>query len=116
MSEATPAADTSRVGVELCLDFVNTVEARLDPVQDDKLNSYTDLLDWAAHTGIVTQGRRRRLLREAAQRPEQAHATFTQAVALREAPYRILSAGLQGQQAIASDLAILNRVLARARA
>ena len=111
----TTAANISLVGGVLCLDFVNSVEDRLAQVQADMLNSYADLLTWGEHAGLISKAMRQRLLRLAAQRPEQARAVFAQAIEFREALYRILATRLRNKPTKALDLALLNSALARAR-
>ncbi|TMC46983.1 MAG: hypothetical protein E6J26_11770 [Chloroflexi bacterium] len=93
----TTAANISLVGGLLCLDFVNSVEGRLAQVQDDKLNSYAELLTWGELAGLISKATRRRLLRLAAQRTEQARAVFAQAIEFREALYRILATRLRNK-------------------
>ena len=83
------------IGGRLCLDFVNTVGARVsahrgkrnrdyaDSVVRDKIASYEDLLEWGRLAGIVAERDARALLREAASHPQEAQAVLARAAALR---------------------------------
>lgn len=89
------------VGGRLCLDFVNTVGARLgnEPLRD-KLVSYADLAKWSGLAGLP------------APRGAGSGATvFKRALALREALYRIFNSRKPG----GTDMQILQRELSIAR-
>src|SRR5260370_30947148 len=93
-SQAMPI--TSPTGVEhislrggrICIDFVNTVDNRGTAHAVNYFTSYTDVVAWGHHTGLLSEERARRLLAEAERRPKQAHAVLTHVVTLREALYR----------------------------
>ena len=70
----------------LGLDFVNTVHPR------DFLTSAADLVHWSRTVGLITEERAQALLAETAASPEESSAVFAQALALREASYRVLLA------------------------
>lgn|SRR5690606_13589455 len=109
-----------RVGGSLCLDFVNSVRARLPAgadssgrewmsrIADERLTSYEALVRWGAATEAVGAGDVSALLRSAAERPVAAQAVHGRALALREAIYRIFKATLEGWRIPPADLAILN--------
>ena len=100
-----------------CLDFVNTVGARVpDPaagtgvlVRREMLESYDDLLRWAGFAGLVT-GRELGLLRKlAAEDPRRAAAVHARAVAFREALYRVGAVVAKGGQPTAGDVSWLDQ-------
>ena len=99
-------------GGRLCLDFANTVGGRrAHPTEF--LNRYADLVAWGRQAGVLSDGEARRLMRLAAQRPADAARTLADAIALREALYRVFSSAAGGP-AVAADLEILNSALRRA--
>ena len=111
----------SLIGGEVCLDFTNTVSGRdtddpRTPVTNDNLKSYADLLAWSEQVGALTAVQAARLRDEAARRPADAARVLDQAVALREAMYRVFSAHAASIEPQAEDLAILNAALAAALA
>jgi predicted RNA-binding Zn ribbon-like protein len=116
------AAEMKLVGGQLCLDFVNTVDGRSSSqprsstnVLGDKLESYSDLVEWARHAGVLTTGESRRLIEEGKQKPTEASKVFARALALRESLYSIFSAALAKRKPRRTDLDTLNDELQRAR-
>jgi predicted RNA-binding Zn ribbon-like protein len=99
---------------QVSLDLVNTVDWRASSDPGELLNSYSDLLRWGRHTGLLTEQEARRLTIEAAKHPKKASAVLKQALALRETLFRIFSAVTAGQQAEAFDIESLNRSLSDA--
>ncbi len=117
MAENEKSADTSNLETErLCLDFANTAEwhARDDPTE--KLNSYSDLVSWAQHAGILMDREARQLSQESVRRSAEAAEVLKRAIALREAIYRVLSAVAGDRPPDDGDLAILNQTLSQALA
>lgn len=121
------AADVRLVGGQLCLDFVNTVggrrghatakqtTARANNVLGDKLENYSDLVEWSRHAGIITAAESRRLIEEGRRKATEAAKVFERAIALREALYRVFKAMLTDQVPRSVDLDTLNDELQRAR-
>jgi predicted RNA-binding Zn ribbon-like protein len=101
-------------GGELCLDFANTVGSRTGNNKYEHLNSYANLLAWSRQAGAVTDQEAQQLNGEATRRPSEAAVVLEKAITLREAIYRIFSAVASGNQPQASDLDVLNAVLAEA--
>ena len=128
MAQPVTARDWRLVGGRLSLDFVNTVvwrgsarrrtgaatPARLRQVE--KLIRFDDLLSWAAAAGAVTPAEAGRMRRAASRQPRQAARALAQAIGLREALHRVVSAVVDGRTPGAPDLDVLNRALATARA
>src|SRR5258708_39700117 len=87
------------VGGRLSLDFVNTLDDRLASSQIDHLTDYATLLAWAAHAGALDAAGARRLTKQAAASPRAAAAVLDDAIALREALYRMLLKRTRAPQA-----------------
>jgi predicted RNA-binding Zn ribbon-like protein len=94
-----------------CLDFVNTLAWRLTDRPVEYLGSYEDLLAWGRQAGLLAPEETEVLSGWAAAHPEEARATLSRAVALREAVHRVLSAAITGELQDESALSILNREL-----
>jgi predicted RNA-binding Zn ribbon-like protein len=117
MDEAGTNADTLKLlGGRLSLDFVNTADWHASDHPVEFLTSYSDLVVWSQHVGILTDHQAQRLLKKAARRPEDANAVLERAIALREAIYRIFSAISRGGPPQAADLATFNAELSGALA
>jgi predicted RNA-binding Zn ribbon-like protein len=106
-------------GGALCLDFANTWGDRERP-EEERLRSYPDLLAFALQTGTLTADEAARLAGRAGREPGEAAAALARAVELREALYRIFSAGAAeaagatGRGPEAADLERLNAALPEA--
>ncbi len=121
------AADMRLIGGRLCLDFVNTVDGRKSDsprkesgsinrlVLGDKLEEYSDLVEWSRHSGIVTAIEAGRLIKAGKQNAAEARDVFNRAIALREALYRICKATMTGRRTQKVDLEIVNDELLGAR-
>jgi predicted RNA-binding Zn ribbon-like protein len=117
MDEARTNAGTLKLlGGRLSLDFANTADWHAGDHPVEFLMSYSDLVAWSQHVGILTDRQVQRLLREAARRPVDATAVLERAIALREAIYRVFSAISRGRPPQAADLAAFNAELAEALA
>jgi predicted RNA-binding Zn ribbon-like protein len=97
-----------------CLDFVNTLAWRLTDSPVEYLGSYEDLLAWGRQAGLLAQAETEVLSGWAATHPEEARATLSRAVALREAVHRVFSAAIAGEPQDESALSKLNRELTEA--
>jgi predicted RNA-binding Zn ribbon-like protein len=100
----------------LCLDFANTVSNHASDAPAEWLNSYADLVNWAAGIGLVAPAEAERLRRQAAHAPAAAEAVLRRALKLREAMYHLLRAPAHGAKPDPADLAVLNAELPRALA
>jgi predicted RNA-binding Zn ribbon-like protein len=100
-------------GGELCLDFANTLGgSRQSP--KERLKSYQDLLAWGSQAGILNDEDVKHLGRLAAEHPRKAAAALAEAIALREALFRIVTAVIAGTPPTDEDLGRLNAALPRA--
>lgn len=115
------AAHVKLVGGQLCLDFVNTVDGRgsysprRSNVLGDKLQDYSDLVEWSRHVGIITVVESRRLVQEGRRKAIEAAKVFRRAIALREALYRLFQSMLTERVPRTIDLDTLNDELQCAR-
>ncbi len=97
----------------LCVAFVNTAAAR--PENDQQgVTSYAELLTWGQQTHLLSAAEAERLARIAKERPEEAAAVLSRAVALREALRRIFRALWSHKPAPADALQLLNLALREA--
>lgn len=106
---AMTAPDTA-----LCLEFANTADWHASAQPTESLLSYHDLLTWAQAHHLVSADTQSVLARMAADEPAAAAAVLAQAIALREAIYRIFVALAASATPVADDIACLNRALAEA--
>ena len=105
------AGNLELIGGRLCLDFANTVSTRSQQPRREYLASYTDLVEWSQHAGLLSQAEADAMLQGAAHHPELAAASLEQAIALRETVYRIFAALAASQAPQAADLAAINHTL-----
>jgi predicted RNA-binding Zn ribbon-like protein len=101
-------------GGTACLDFVNTLDGRLEERSSDRLTSYADLLAFALATGNLSHAESETLLAAAARHPGTALDTLRWAIDVREALYRVLRSRLDGDPVDPDDLATLSDAIADA--
>ncbi|HEY7475112.1 MAG TPA: ABATE domain-containing protein [Vicinamibacterales bacterium] len=103
------------VAGHVALEFVNTVDWRLDAARRHELiRSFDDLLTWANLAGLVDASRIRES-RTAAQRdPAGAERSLRRARRLREALFRIMSAARHDDPPTPRDLRLFNAFLTTA--
>jgi predicted RNA-binding Zn ribbon-like protein len=99
---------------DLCLDYANTRYWRGTEPPTEELNALADVLAWHQARDIVPKDVATALRAWWTGRQRQAGVAFAEALALREALYRMFSAVAAGAAPAAADLAVLNRALARA--
>ncbi len=111
-----------------CLDFVNTVSGRVasgrlleghdygDRILVERLGSWSDLTDWAAHAKLLDRALVERLRSASDASAEASGRALSHAVALREALYRIFKAVVEGWTPPATDVQRLNQETAALRA
>jgi predicted RNA-binding Zn ribbon-like protein len=115
MDHAIKSLDEHRLlGGRLCLDFVNTVDGRNGEHPIQYLSRYSDLVYWSVRAGALGEQSAAQLLARSSQKPDEADVLFRQALALREALYRVFAAAIAGERAAASDLEMVNASLAAA--
>lgn len=91
--------DLELVGNALCLDFANTVNQRVEPVRD-RLAEPDGLRSWAEAAGLPRPSRR------------PTDADRIDAVALRDAVYRIFAAVASDERPAPRDTTVVNRLAA----
>ena len=97
----------------LCLDFANTVDWHSSSKPKDTLGGYAGLLEWSRLQGLVSPAEAASLVDKSSERAKERDATMADAVTLREAIYRLFSAGAHGKAPAEGDLDVLNDHLAR---
>lgn len=100
-------------GGHLALDFANTVGSRHTDAPIEHLTSYERLLAFARQTGIVEEARALALAGWARAEPKRAAAVVREAIALREALYRVFAATVVARPPADADLATINRASAQ---
>jgi predicted RNA-binding Zn ribbon-like protein len=117
MSVNEPAASQlSLVGRRLCLDFTNTVDWHVGPHPQEYLTSYADLVAWSQHAHLLDETGAQQLLAAADAHPVLAADVLQQAIAFREALYRIFLATLAQRPPDEADLATFNALRAQSLA
>jgi predicted RNA-binding Zn ribbon-like protein len=91
-----PGLAGSLVEPRLCLDFANTVGTHDGSSPYDYLASYADLITWGCGAGVLTEHEATALRQAGERRPVDAAATLRDALALREAIYRLFSQRIDG--------------------
>jgi predicted RNA-binding Zn ribbon-like protein len=89
---ATSTSDMRLSGGHPALDFANTVDSRRSRWGPDFLNSFDDLLVIAERTAVADSVALSRLRKKAAADPRRARTAVDEAVALREAAYKLFVA------------------------
>jgi len=80
---------------------------------EERLHNYNDLLAWGRKTALLDRHTADELHRSATANPDGAERTYSEAIDLREAIYRIFSTVVAGSDPALDDLGRLNRFLAR---
>lgn len=112
------------VANNLSLDFVNSVSGRTgldekDPfdykVLNDKLENYSDLIDWAHKASIINATAAEKLTRLEQKNPKASQKVYKKALVIREAIYRIFISLVNGEAPDGEDIELLNKESAVAR-
>lgn len=103
--------DLELLGGKLCLDFVNTVDWRGAEIPQEFLNSYSDLIRWSRHVGLITNREGQILIQKANQRPSEAENVLARAIELRETNYRLFYSIAEGTSPSKKDLTGFNKYL-----
>lgn len=99
------------MGGRLCLDFANTVSARIEPLCREYLTTYGELVGWSQHAGILTDDEAEILLSGAVRRPDLASAVLERAIDLRETLYQVFEAIADQREPRKAALGALNAAL-----
>lgn len=103
------------LGGALCLDFVNTVDPRLETPREDFLPTFEALIDWSVFVGAAGPAEAAAMVAAAGRDPEQAARVHRRAIELREALFELLRPPRRIGQPSAA-LAAVNKELRRALA
>jgi len=95
----------------LCLDFANTCSWRGSPSPTEELHGPADLLRWCESAGVLDPATMHRFAEHWRAHPEAAEAGFAEAIAIREAVFRIFAAVAAGGAPAGEDLQTLNAAL-----
>ncbi|MEV0647750.1 CGNR zinc finger domain-containing protein [Phytomonospora sp. NPDC050363] len=99
---ALPDIAISRIGGDLAVDFLNTVDWRFDPSRrNERLPDYPHMLAWMKGAGLLPHEQAKALAEQAAERPELAETEHTLVVELRDDTYDALNEG--GSPAVLQD-------------
>jgi predicted RNA-binding Zn ribbon-like protein len=116
----TISGHTTEIGLmadgpdDAALAFANTLSWRGREAPIETLGDFGDLVQWAAGSAGLAAGMVRDLESWAHEHPPMAAELFAEAIALREAIFRIFHALAGGEAVPDRDLAALNRALAAA--
>jgi len=99
---------------DLCLNYANTLSWRGSDSPSEKLHGLADILRWTAQSGIVRPAATQPLRRWSRAHQTQAAELFAQAIAIREAVFRIFSAIAVGASVPTNDFVALKAALANA--
>src|SRR5688500_13920939 len=91
------------IGGALCLDFVNTINSRVNP-EHDYLIHYSDLAGWGNKVGILSPAQANQLQKRAKQKNEEANNALQTARTLRELLYRLFSNAARGSEPNKKDM------------
>jgi predicted RNA-binding Zn ribbon-like protein len=117
MRTGRPAARSTLIPApqdDLCLAFANTLSWRGNPAPSESLGGIDDLLGWLAGTAKLPAESFEAAGNRLRRHPNDATALFTDAIAVREAIYRMFSALAASEPVGERELALLNRALAEA--
>jgi len=112
------------VGGQICLDFINSVGGRIREeesdslnykILEDKLESFTDLVDWGKNTGILNEGSAKKIILFASQNEKAAKRIHQKALTLRESIYRIFLCLTEKIEIPQEDIDLLNNECTAAR-
>lgn len=107
VSRSEPGYTFDFCGGHPAIDFTNTVDSRGgDP--EEHVRTIGDAIAWAEARGLLARADAVRLRRRAARQPAAARAALAEALALREALYRVIAAAAAAHPPHEADLALLN--------
>ncbi len=111
MESETQASHFDFSGNHICLDFVNTVEGRLNN-PDDLLITYNDLVQWGEQAHILPDHEAEVLREEAGRHPDEATKVLQWAITVRETMYHLFQGVIEDTTANEGGMATFNIALA----
>src|SRR5688572_30338168 len=91
------------VGGALCLDYVNTVNSRVN-TEHDYLTQYSDLVGWTNKVGLLSPALAGRIQKQAKQSQQNANEALDRAREIRELLYRLFSRAASGSEPDKKDM------------
>lgn len=97
----------------LCLDFVNTIHDRINEPDRDYLNSFSNLLQWAVKTNVISLKTCNASLNTTGKSKPLAGKFLKESILIRELLYRVFKAVSQGKKITGQDLQAYNTILSK---
>ena len=94
------------VGGTLCLDFLNTVNSRVNP-EHDYFVQYSDVVGWAEKIRILSPVQSHKIKKQASRNEEGAESALLAARTLRDLLYRLFSRAAKGSEPDKKDMEML---------
>ena len=102
------------IGNDLSLDFVNTVGYIASENPIEKLNSFSDLIEWSKQGNLISDSEAMTMLREYENSSAESKKVFQRVLKLRKSVYDIFRSIINREEISGKDLTIFNRELSRA--
>ena len=102
------------IGNDLSLDFVNTVGYIASENPIEKLNSFSDLIEWSKQANLISGKEAMGMLREQEKRSAESEKIFQRVLSLRKSVYDTFKSIINREEISGKDLTIFNRELSRA--
>ena len=102
------------IGNDLSLDFVNTVGYIASENPIEKLNSFSDLIEWSKQGNLISDDEAMTMLREYENSSAESKKVFQRVLKLRKSVYDIFRSIINREEISGKDLTIFNRELSRA--
>jgi len=102
------------IGNNLSLDFVNTVGNISSENPTEKLNSFSDLIDWSKQGKLISDKEAIAIFTEAQKNILEAEKIFQRVLRFRKSIYDIFKSVINGEEISGRDLTVFNNELSRA--
>ncbi len=100
--------------IQMCLDFTNTMDWHASQNPVETLSNYGDLVSWCRQHESLSSDDAETLLDISKRYPVETALIYRQAILLREAIYRILTAQVHARNVDEEDLTLINAAIAKA--
>ena len=102
------------IGNNLSLDFVNTVGNISSENPTEKLNSFSDLIEWSKQGKLISDKEAINMLREYEKRSAESEKIFQRILRLRKSVYDIFRSVINGEEISSKNLTVFNSELSLA--
>jgi predicted RNA-binding Zn ribbon-like protein len=102
------------IGNDLCLDFVNTVGYIASDNPAEKLNSFSDLIEWSKQAKLISAREAITILRETEKHRARSERIFQRVLRFRKSVYDIFKSITNREEIPNKDLTVINNELSRA--